>query len=213
MTASDGGDFDGFGNSVAVRGGTAFVGSPYATVSGSHGVGAAYVFVRSCTEPCSGSWIQTQKLSFYESNDMQFGYSVAFDGTTAVIGADFTTINVANSNQGSAYVYEYSGTAWVKVARLLANDAQAFDLFGTSVSVDVNTVVVGTPGAGSAGAAYVFSKSAGTWSQTAKITPSDGTTNDNFGHAISVSKGIILTGGPRHPNNQGFGAGYFYQEP
>lgn len=42
------------------------------------------------------------------------------------------------------------------------------------------------PGAG-AGAAYAFSRTHGSWSEQAKLTPADGAPNDNFGYTVALS--------------------------
>ena len=71
--------------------------------------------------------------------DDAFGYSVAVDGDTAVIGAVQDDDNGGNS--GSAYVYTRSGTTWSRQAKLTASDGAADDWFGRSVAVDRDTAV------------------------------------------------------------------------
>ena len=82
--------------------------------------------------------------------DDRFGRSVAVDGDTIVIGAygdDYFT--------GSVYVFLTTdgGASYAQVAKLTAFDAAADDLFGVSVAIDGNTVVVGA--LGDAEAVYV----------------------------------------------------------
>jgi hypothetical protein len=64
--------------------------------------------------------------------------------------------------------------------------------------VSGDTAVVGAnqdEDAGSAGgSAYVFNRSSGMWSQQAKLTASDGATNDNFGSAVDISGDAIVVG-------------------
>jgi len=59
-----------------------------------------------------------------------FGYSVAVDGDTAVIGAFNDDDNGPNS--GSAYVFIRSGSSWVQQAKLTASDGAEYDSFGIS---------------------------------------------------------------------------------
>ncbi|MBM3949001.1 MAG: hypothetical protein FJ312_07155, partial [SAR202 cluster bacterium] len=71
-------------------------------------------------------------------------------------------------------------------AKLTASDGAADDLFGYSVAVSGDTAVVGawSDDVGSndnQGSAYVFVRSGATWSQQAKLTASDGGTEDRFG--------------------------------
>ncbi len=120
--------------------------------------GSAYVFVKP-----GGGWAsatETAKLTASDgaASDL-FGQSVAISGDTVVVGADGDDVG-ANADQGSAYVFVKPGGGWVsatETAKLTASDGAANDLFGTSVAVSGDTVVVGSPGAsGDRGAAYVF---------------------------------------------------------
>lgn len=117
-----------------------------------------------------------------------FGGAVAIsgDGLTALIGA-------WAGGTGSAYVYIRNGAVWTQQARLVANDAAADDRFGIAVSLstDGNTALIGSnlddDKGTSSGSAYVFTRSGSSWSQQAKIVPSDGYTSDNFGFSVSIS--------------------------
>lgn len=130
----------------------------------------------------------------------EFGYAVAVDGSTAVVGAPFDDDGGADS--GSAYVFTRSGGTWSQQAKLTASDAEAEDEFGHTVAVDGDTTVVGAPwedgdGEDDNGAAYVFTRSGSTWSPQAKLTASDSTTNVLFGSAVAVSGESVLVGKPR----------------
>ncbi|HKI16515.1 MAG TPA: FG-GAP repeat protein, partial [Isosphaeraceae bacterium] len=144
---------------VAINGNTVVVGAWQATVGGNDQQGAAYVF----TEPGSGwaSMTQTAKLTaIYSARfNEDFGYSVSISGNTVVVGADDANIG-ANDYQGAAYVFTEPASGWASMtqtATLIASDGGFDDLFGSSVSISGNTVVVGAPGANNGqGAAYVF---------------------------------------------------------
>ena len=98
LTASDGAEDDWFGRSVAVDGDTAVTGAPGDDDNGSVS-GSAYVFTRS-----GGIWTQQAKLTASDgAADDAFGFSVAVDGDTAVIGAYEDDDNGTDS--GSAYVF------------------------------------------------------------------------------------------------------------
>ena len=71
-----------------------------------------------------------------------FGYAVAIDGDTAVIGAANDDIG-ANANQGSAYIFLRVGTIWTLKTKLTALDGAANDYFGCSVAISGDTVLVG----------------------------------------------------------------------
>ncbi|CAH0379937.1 unnamed protein product [Pelagomonas calceolata] len=122
----------------------------------------------------------------------KFGYSVAIDGDTVVIGAPY-----AGSWSGSVYVLRASDGA--ELAKLTASDAAAGDLFGSSVAIDGSTIVVGATNdddAGSnSGSVYVFEKSTwGTYDQVAKLTASDAAANDLFGSSVAIDGATIVIG-------------------
>ena len=132
------------------------------------------------------------KASNTEADD-HFGQAVAVSGDTVVVGAfgedsNATGVNGNQTNNsagtsGAAYVFAREGTNWSQQADLKASNTGAFDQFGISVAVSGNRVVVGAnsedsnatgvdgnPGnndATNAGAAYVFVRLAGAWSQPA----------------------------------------------
>ena len=181
-TASDGAAYDYFGASVAVGGNTMVVGADQATVGGNAGQGAVYVFTES-----GAAWTQTAKLtaSGGAAGD-QFGQSVAISGNTVVVGA-----SGANSYQGAAYVFTASGAAWTQTAKLTASDGAADAYFGQSVAISDGTVVVGALYAqvgenALQGAAYVFTASGAAWTQTAKLTASDGAAYAYFGTSVAI---------------------------
>ena len=172
---------DGFGSSIAFDGETIVVGAPFDDSK----KGAAYLFVKpddgwdnpNGTDPVDLT--DPAKLTAPNAAvEDEFGYSVAMDGNTVVVGAysDDSTDTDGNpvANSGSAYVFTKPGNAWVSTstaATLTASDAAAGDEFGSSVAVDGNTIVVGASGDdGDAleftGSAFVFVKPNGGWVST-----------------------------------------------
>jgi hypothetical protein len=155
--------------------------------------GSAYVFTRS-----GNTWTQEAKLTAGDGAAAdQFGYSVALDGDTALIGAYADNVG-ANRDQGSAYVFTRSGTAWTQQVKLTAGDGAAGDFFGNSVALDVDTAMVGATydkvGANDQGSAYVFTRSGTMWMQQAKLTAADG-----------ARMTVWLVGGPRRRHRAGGG--------
>ena len=201
LTASDGVAGDLFGHSVAVDGDTAVVGA-YEDESEK---GAAYVLAKDS----SGAWSQVAKLtaSDGEAGDI-FGWSVAVDWDTVVVGARY---------DDSAYVFTKPGTGWAtatETAKLTASDGVVGDWFGQSVAVDGDTVVVGSSEDDGSGSAYVFTKAADSvWTdatQTAKLTASDGDDFDEFGKSVAVDGDTAVAGAP---NNDGYGSAYVFIRP
>ncbi len=195
LAAPDGIAGDTFGESVAVSGNTAVVGAPHAA----NNRGAVYVFVNH-----GAGWVLQQELtaSNGKGND-QFGYSVALSGDVALIGA-----NNGTQNTGAAYVFLRTAGVWTQQQELSASDAQTGDKFGSSVALNGATALIGAPAktVGSnqlQGAAYVFTASGGTWSQSAELTASDGAAGDRFGSAMSANGNIALIGAPYRNVQQG----------
>jgi hypothetical protein len=126
-----------------------------------------------------------------------FGFNVAIDGETAVVGADADDTG-AGTDAGSAYVFVRSGTSWSQQAKLTASDAAAGDEFGVSVAISGNTIVVGADlddaGGSFSGSAYVFVRSGTSWSQQAKLTAGDAAAGDQFGLSVGISSETVVAG-------------------
>jgi len=125
-----------------------------------------------------------------------FGYAVAVDGDTALIGARDGDGNVNDS--GAAYVFVRAGNLWTQQAQLVASDGKQSDQFGWSVSLSGDTALVGARfGDGNvvdSGTAYVFVRSGDTWTEDAILKASDGEAYEEFGHSVSLSGDTALIG-------------------
>ena len=189
-TASDTADNDSFGQSVAVDGDIFVAGS-----SGAATGGAAYVFERDS----NGNWSQIQILTASDaaSGDL-FGYSVSVGGDVIVIGA--RSEDGAGTGRGAAYVFHRANTGtWPQVQKLTASDTADSDIFGVSVAVEGDSIVVGADledGAGTnRGAAYVFERASnGTWSEKQKLVASDAANSDLFGADVAVDGDVVVVG-------------------
>jgi len=144
----------------------------------------------------AGNWIEMQKLLASDGTAWNnFGCFVSLDGDTALIGAPDDDDNGEVS--GSAYVFTHTGTTWTQQAKLLPSDGAAWDLFGI-VCLDGDTALIGAPydddNGNMSGSAYVFTRTGTTWTQQAKLLPSDGATNDSFGGSVSLDGDTALIG-------------------
>jgi hypothetical protein len=199
LTASDAADYDQFGESVAISGDMVVVGTSVEDGTGSDR-GAAYVFARN--RDGADHWGEVKKLTASDTQDDDwFGYSVAISGDTVVVGAAYE--DGTGSDRGAAYVYaRNSGGAdnWGEVQKLTASDAADGDLFGFSVAISGDTVVVGAylgDGTGSdRGAAYTFVRLNGAWQQAAKPTASDAQDDDLLSTSVAISGDAIVVGAP-----------------
>lgn len=145
----------------------------------------------------------------------QHGNAIAINGNTMVIGARFDSTTA--SQAGAAYVYVLSGTTWTQQAVLLANDGAAVDKFGYSVAISEDTIVVGAyqddTAFSNGGSAYVFVRNGTTWTQQQKLTPSDGTADDEFGNAVGITGEFIVVGShlANLPGNSDAGSAYCFR--
>jgi hypothetical protein len=132
----------------------------------------------------------TQQASVSGASGAFFGYAVAVDGDTAVVGAIDD-----NATKGAAYVYVRSGTAWTLQQTLQASDGAALDEFGYSVALSGDRLLVGAAGKASGqGYVYAFARTGSTWSQLGEFTSGDGATDDGFGTALAVRGTAALVG-------------------
>ncbi len=141
----------------------------------------------------------------------EFGFAVAIDGNTAVVGARNADPNLGNGpidNAGAAYVYTYNGKTWILDAKLTAKNPSPGDTFGVSVAISGNTILVGATGVDitdedeieneedgelkDAGAAYVFTRTSGDWVQQVKLIPDDRAEDDGFGSAVAIHKNTAV---------------------
>ena len=197
---------DRFGENVAISadGARIAIGAPYNSSSGT-GAGHVRIYKTASAYPISYQEFSKLTASDGAAGD-SFGYSVSIDGDTMVVGASGDDDD--GSGSGSAYVFtrEKPTYPWTQVAKLTADDGAEFDYFGSSVSIDGDTVVVGAYGDGEGnpqpmdiGSAYVFTRdTAGSltsgWTQRAKLTASDGAAADNFGNSVSIDGDTVVVG-------------------
>ncbi len=191
LVPDDGDVNEEFGWSVAVEGDTAVAGARYDDENGQWS-GSAYIFTR------TGSvWTQQTKLPLgLGSAEDYFGWSVAVDGNTVVVGAVGDNDN--GSDSGSVSVFVWNGSTWEEQTKLLAADGAAGDWLGGAVAIQADTAVAGAPyddvDGARCGSAYVFVRSGGGWSQQAKLVPSDCTEWDEFGHSVALDGDTAVIG-------------------
>ncbi|HEV7782287.1 MAG TPA: hypothetical protein VGO58_13530 [Chitinophagaceae bacterium] len=127
----------------------------------------------------------------------QFGFSVSINSSYAVIGAPFDNVG-GNTNQGCAYIFYRNGSAWTEQAKLVAPNGSANDNFGRSVSISGNYVIVGAlndqTSVPTGGSAYIFLRSGVTWSEQAKLVPSNPANGDQFGSSVAIDGTYAVVG-------------------
>ena len=158
LTASDAAAGDLFGIAVAISGDTAVFGAAGDDDQKATNSGSAYIFTRTGT-----NWSQQAKLTASGPTvDNSFGWAVAVDGDTAVIGA--FRDGDAGLNSGSAYVFRRSGSNWTQQNKLVSSDLAEGDQLGYAGVISGNTIILGAPydddGGTNSGSVYVFSTEA-----------------------------------------------------
>jgi len=141
LLASNGAEFDRFGDSVAISGEYVAVGAPGYIL---YGVGAVYIFTVS-----NFAWTELAKLEASDSvSGDVFGFSLALRDGVLLVGAQGV-----NESTGAAYLFLQSGDSWTLASKLVANDGAEQDRFGVSVDVTDGALIVG---ARNVGGAYIF---------------------------------------------------------
>ena len=194
------------GNAVALTpdASTAIVGER----SDNHRIGAASIYTRQ-----NGVWLQ-QGFKLVGTGGVGQplqGYSVAIsdDGNTVIEGGPSD-----NGGAGAAWVFTRNGVIWSQQGgKLIPSDTVGRGSVGASValSADGNTALIGGPNDGGPGAAWVFTRSNGTWSQQGpKLVGSGVTTAAAQGSAVALSSdgNTALVGGPAE--NSFVGAAWVY---
>ncbi|MEK7215596.1 MAG: integrin, partial [Chloroflexota bacterium] len=212
IKASNTGGEDRFGFVVALSadGNTLAVSAPYedSAATGINGnqadnsveqSGAVYVFTRT-----GSAWSQQAyiKASNAGAKFDEFGYSLTLsdDGTTLAVGAiseasSATGINgdqadTSADSSGAAYVFTRSGSTWSQQAYVKSSATRRNVLFGYSVALNArgDTLAVGEYDTDRGkGAIYVFTRSAGTWSQQARLQALTVEPGDSLGYALAIS--------------------------
>ena len=193
LTGSDTVGSDFFGSSVSISGTTAIIGANGHL--GGYGAGRAYVFTKTPT-----GWKQTAELKGSDTvNADWFGESVAISGTTAIVGApDHAKF------AGRAYVFTKTSKGWQQTAELGQSDALTGGQFGESVAISGRTVIVGVPDHTKfAGRAYLFTKTAAGWQQTAELKGSDSASHEFFGRSVAISGPSAIVGAEGQSNGAG----------
>jgi FG-GAP repeat protein len=166
--------------------------------------GAVFVFNRN-----GDTWTQQAYVKPWNTTQrgVLFGYSVGLSGN-----GDTMAVGTYDENRGRGAVYAFTrkNGKWAQEMRLTASNAEQGDSLGCSIAIsdDGNTIVSGAfdedailsgiqpPNAGaddepsdsSSGAAYVFARKDGKWSQQAYMKAFNTRENDQFGWALAISR-------------------------
>jgi len=206
LTASDGGGGNHFGSNLDQDGGLLAIGAPGDNDNGTDS-GSAYVFDNS-----AGPWRERQKLLAFDglSGD-RFGDHLSVSSGTIVVGA--WSNDALGADSGAAYIFEPQANTHTLIEKIYSTDPRGNLRFGWSTAMDQGTIVIGASTDNSygplSGAAYVFQKVAGVWTQVEKLGASDAQGFDWFGASVAISGTDILVGA-REVDDLGVQAGAAY---
>ncbi len=204
---------DYLGFSVAIDGDILVAGAPQDNFFGGHEEGVVNVYRYG-----GSGWASEQQLyAGARAAGNHFGHSVDVDDEVIVVGALFTDGD--EEDEGIAWVYRFEGGAWsmnAEIERVAPSDPSKSKLFGDTVAIEGNRVIVGAKKDDEegqrAGAAYVFEYEGGDWVEQHKLTAPDATTGDYFGSSAVMSGDAIIVGAPQAgPGNDASGAAYGYE--
>jgi hypothetical protein len=158
-----------------------------AAVIGAPGAGgAAYVFRRGMPD-----WTREDRLAPIPvvANE-GFGHAVAIDADTIAVGAP-------DAGAGRVVVFVRIGAAWTQQQVLLASDGANGNAFGSAVALDGDTLAVGASGAASGqGRVYVFTRSAGAWTEQTSLSANLGAAGDSLGASVALEGSLLVAGLP-----------------
>ena len=170
-------------------------------------------------------FLQQAELTESDGGAGDHGGAVAVSGDTIVVGAPGHQVG-ANPGQGAVYVFVRPSSGWAsatQTAKLTASDGGLNDGLGATVAISGDTIVAGAGGHkvgsnASQGAAYVFVKPAGGWTdahEAAELTASDGAATDGLGSSVAISGDTVVAGPTQHDvgGNTRQGAAYVFVKP
>ncbi len=145
----------------------------------------------------NGEWIQEAKIYAENPNPYQsFGYAIDINDLRAIIGAP--SFDVITNDPGSAYIYNYTNGNWVYETKITASDGVDDDYFGGSVSIYGDYALIGATGSDTfgdrSGAAYIFKKENGIWSEVKKLSIPNPEEDDYLGLDVSLNNQWAIVG-------------------
>lgn len=195
------------GSSVALSsdGTTALVGAPSEDCEDGPDCGAVQVLVRN-----GGTWTEQARLTASDgAAEARFGSLVALsgDGSMALVGTLQANCS-PDLHCSAAYVFVRSGQSWSESQKLLPPGAGGFDVFVQSVdlSIDGSIALIGGTTLESCGGqivncgiVFVFTRTGGSWVETARFTATSPSSFDGFGTSVALSAdgSIALIAAPR----------------
>ena len=135
-------------------------------------------------DPTLAMWKELQDGFIHHSDHTgnDFGASLAFTDDNGLI--------VGCPGENALYYYGLSNGKYILIQKITSLDGGPDDFFGDDISVSGNTMVVGAPGAGKNGRAYVFTRTMDTWNEAANIRSPF--REASFGYSVALSESSMI---------------------
>lgn len=191
------------GSTVAIDGETAVSGSRFSDGWSNGQTIGTDAGIAHILKEFNGSWTAVFTLSPSDATGLKyFGHSVDISNNKVIVGAPGDADN--GTNAGAAYIFELNGPSLSEV-KLVPSVSNSYGQFGFSVAISGDYAIVGMPyhDTYTSGAAYVFEKIGGSWTETAILTPSDSATLgiSEFGRYVAIDGNRIAVGDSYNDNN------------
>lgn len=155
------------------------------------GYGQIHVYGRQ-----GASWVEETTLPMVNALAWGGSYRLAFDGTRIVVGSVCSPIPGVFC-AGRVHVFVRTPGGWLLEQVLAASDQSVNSALGVSVAIDGERIVagaVGSPNGTNTGAAYVFERAAGAWSEVQRIAAADAVAGMWFGRSVTLSDDRLYVG-------------------
>ncbi len=147
------------------------------------------------------AWVLLGDTIIGETGSVMFGYSFSLNDTGNVIAITATN---DNSGTGSLSIYQLNGSSWELKGDIIYGESGQMMGWGTDISTDGNTVVIGSKYHSPSGTVSVYEYDEGTWSLKGSVLTGDGS-NSHFGSDVSINSDgtIIAAGAPDGKDSEG----------
>lgn len=183
-----------FGTSVAFNTDYLFIGS-IGNSDQENASGKVFVF-----ELDNEDWILFEEI-YPEDPAEGKGFGSAISATQQTLAVGAYRDHAVASESGSVYLFENVDGNWEYLQKTFPSDGNAGALFGHSLAIDDDRLVVGAlydnTLRSETGSAYVYTReSSGNWLLSAKIIPDDAHDQQRFSAAVGLSGKYAIAGAP-----------------
>lgn len=205
------------GAAVALKGSIAVAGSigTWNFASSGHG------YIKVSRRSAGGTWAAEGDAYIYPTqlrSNMNFGKSVATDGTRILVGAPGYTYSTGSGDEvdaisgGAAYVMKFVAPNWVVEQMIPAPQPTAGGNFGSKVAINGNRLLISESGENQV---YAFRLTGGTWVLDRRYRDEDSSINGTFGSSLDLStdRVYIGDGADDHSSDNDPGAVYVKNVP